>query len=47
MSLQTLGNFITFVILYIAVFWFLAKLGVYVAFVGAVMATRWVLKNLK
>ena len=46
MSLHTLGNIIMFVISYIVVFWFLVQVGVYVALVGAVMATKWVLKNL-
>ena len=47
MRLQTIGNIIMFVILYIGVFFVLVKLGFYVAFVGAVIATRWVLKELK
>lgn len=45
MSLKTVGKAIVFVVLYLGVFWLLAQVTVYLALVGAVMATRWLMKR--
>ena len=45
MGLKTVGKSITFLLLYLCVFLLLAQFSVYVALVGAVMATRWVMKR--
>lgn len=45
MSLKTVGKTIVFVVLYIGVFYLLAQLSVYGALVGAVIATRWLMKR--
>ena len=44
-GLNTVGKSIAFVLLYLCVFFLLAQFSVYVAVVGAVMATRWVMKR--
>ncbi|MDO8948574.1 MAG: hypothetical protein Q7U88_15685 [Desulfocapsaceae bacterium] len=44
-GLKTAGKAIAFVVLYIVVFYLLAQLSVYVALVGAILATKWVMKR--
>lgn len=47
MRLQALGKIILFIMTYIVVFYLLVQVGVYAAFIGAVLATQWFKKNFK